>query len=99
MICPKGVVEVNKLCASGCRWEEIVEVEETILHEHLPLLKYGLKYALPAGKSRIYLVRRRDGKEFVFDGNRVKGLGRLGKALREKADSREITWNVKEVSD
>jgi len=73
-------------------------VEETVLQEHFPL-HYGLKYAVPAGKSRRYVVRRRDGREFIFDGNRVKGLGRLGKLLRQEAETRGLLWKVNEDSD
>jgi hypothetical protein len=77
----------------------VAVVEETILHEHLPILKGGLKYALPAGSSRGYLVRRQDGKEFVFDRNRLKGLGRFSKLLRQEAETRDIPWTTTETSD
>jgi hypothetical protein len=98
LVCPSGLVEVQRGQILSCRWEDIAQVEETILHEHLPL-KHGLKYVAPVGKSRSYVVRRRDGKEFVFDGNRVKGLGRLAKLLRQEAETRAIPWMIKEESN
>jgi Protein of unknown function (DUF3592) len=99
LICPKGLVQVDRLETLACRWEDVAEIQETVLREHLPLLKGGLKYALPSGSSKSYVVRRRDGKEFGFDRNCIKGLRRLAEHLRREAESRGIPWKTVEESD
>ena len=99
LICPRGLVQVQRGETLGCRWEDIAEVKERVVQEHLPILKGGLKYVMPIGKSHSYVVCRRDGKQFAFDGNRVKGLSRLARMIRQEADARGITWNIVEESD
>ena len=77
-------------------WEEIVAVEETVLHEHLPVLRGVARYALPTKQSRSYVVRRCDGERFLFGGDVIKDVALLAGVLQEEAERRVIPWIVKE---
>jgi hypothetical protein len=74
-------------------WGQIDSVRETVTQEYFPL-KGVAKYAAPMGQSRCFVVRRRDGVEFGFDGNTVKKLGTLARMIEEATRRRGIPWEV-----
>lgn len=74
-------------------WDNIASVQESVQQEYFPL-KGVAKYAAPMGKSRSFVVRRKDGVEFPFDGNTVKKLSTLAKIIELNVRQRGIPWEV-----
>jgi hypothetical protein len=77
-------------------WEEISSVQETHLYERPPLLKGVAKYALPKMKSKSFIVKIKEGEPFAFDGNTIKGHGKLAQMIKEETDRRTVPWEIVE---
>jgi hypothetical protein len=88
-------LDAGKLAIDVFRWDQIESVQETVKQEYLPL-KGVAKYAAPAGKARSYVVNRKDGKQFTFDGDSVKKVGKLARILQRQLGERGVPWNVAE---
>ena len=46
--------------------------------------------------SRSFVVTVRAGEPFAFDGNTVKGHGKLAEMIKEQTGPRNVPWEVKE---
>jgi hypothetical protein len=77
-------------------WSEIVSVQETHLYERPPLLKGVAKYALPKMMSTSFVVQRKVGEGFGFDGNTISEHEELADMIKEETDSRNIPWEIVE---
>jgi hypothetical protein len=93
LVCPAGFLCVRRTELQVFPWIQIERLQETVTQEYFPL-KGIAKYAAPIGKSRSFVVRRRDGVEFGFDGNTVKNLNTLARLLEEQSRHRSIPWEV-----
>jgi len=75
-------------------WDDISAINETILHERLPIGPAAL--LMPTKTSRTYTVRRRDGKEFRFHPTNMPNLDALATPLAKAAKERNISWQTTE---
>jgi len=97
-VCRDGFFTVYREKPGVCRidvfrWDQIDWVQETVKQEYFPL-KGVAKYAAPMGKYRSCLVHRKDGLEFVFDGDTVKKVGKLARLVQKQINERGIPWHV-----
>src|SRR5262245_14567424 len=67
LVCPGGLLCLGRTDVRAFPWDQVERVRETVTQEYFPL-KGVAKYAAPLGTSRSFVVRRRDGAEFAFDG-------------------------------
>jgi hypothetical protein len=81
-VCSNGLCFVPRGRFDVARWDEIESVQEVVFQEYFPL-KGIAKHALPFGKSRTYLVRRQDGREFAVNGKTSGGSAGLGRFWRK----------------
>lgn len=79
-------------------WDEIRLVEETVLHERLPLVKGVARQLMPTKTSRAYRVVRCDGKEFNFDGDTISRVSLLAGPLATGASRCGYEWRTQEVT-
>ncbi|HET6881166.1 MAG TPA: hypothetical protein VFI31_13480 [Pirellulales bacterium] len=87
-VCPDGFYYKLKGETIVFGWDEIRLVEETVLHERLPLVKGAARRLMPTKTSRAYRVVRCDGKEFNFDGDTLSRVSLLaGPLARYRAGS------------
>ena len=77
-------------------FDEIAKVEETIIHERLPIVKGAARHLLPTKTTRSYCVRRSDGEQFVFNANTIPRTSLLAGPLATAAKERNIPWTTKE---
>jgi hypothetical protein len=90
------------LCVTGpahpqfVRWAEVGEIQEVVLRDHAPI-NSKLRYLLPIGKTRRYVLRSAGGQEHGFDDNNVRSLARFRKILEHVASTRGIPWSVVEA--
>jgi hypothetical protein len=77
-------------------FDEIAKVEETIIHERLPIVKGAARHLMPAKTSRSYRVRRSDGEQFVFNANVIPRTSLLAGPLATAAKERNIPWTTQE---
>ena len=75
-------------------WDSVASVEETITHVRMHVLGEA-KYLLPKRESRLYTVRRKDGKTADFYEDNVKRLPEFVSLLHESLDHRPVRWIVK----
>jgi hypothetical protein len=78
------------------RWEEIDRIREIIIYERPPVVKGAASMLIPKKASHSYHVFCKSGKEYNFNGDSVKEIGRLGALLRERAEGRGLAWEVLE---
>jgi hypothetical protein len=97
VICRDGFLQEEGDNRSACRWDEITEVREVVVQEYFPL-KGPVKYVAPVGKSRKYIIVRREGPQFEFTGNTVQKIMRLGKMIQAEAGKRGIPCTTENVS-
>lgn len=95
LVCPAGFVCVRRGEVQVFPWDRIELVQETVTREYFPLAGVA-KYAAPMGESRSFVVRRRDGVEFRFDGNTVNKLNTLARMIGEATSQRAIPWDFVE---
>jgi uncharacterized protein DUF6585 len=88
-----GFVCVRRKEVQVFPWDQVERVRETVTQEYFPLQGVA-KYAAPMDTSRSFVVRRRDGLEFAFDGNAVKKVNTLAKMIEEAARERGIPWDI-----
>ena len=72
-------------------------VQETVIHERVPLAKGAAKLLMPIKKSHSYVIRRHDGEEFSADVNNLADVGFLAAALRTEAQQRGTPWEIQEL--
>lgn len=81
-------------------FNEIQLVEETILHERLPLAKGAAKriakHLLPTKTSRSYRIMRCDGKEFELTVNMIPRVSMLAGPLTTAAAKYQFEWQTLE---
>lgn len=74
------------------RWEEVVECQEEIINETLPILR-----VLIANKfAHYYIIVRNDGAKFRVSANSIRDHDALGAILRERCEAGLIPWSVTE---
>jgi hypothetical protein len=95
-VCPDGFYYTKKRETGVFAWDEIQLVEETVLHERLPLVKGPAKHLMPTKTSRSYRVVRCDGTEFSFDGNTIRRVSLLAGPLATAASKHAFPWQVSE---
>jgi hypothetical protein len=78
-------------------WDTIVEVNEDRVHEKPPILKGAGKLLMPTLVSKSYLVVAKDIGIFQFDGDKIKGQGKLAKMIKEETDKRNVPWVVEDI--
>ncbi|HEX5445434.1 MAG TPA: hypothetical protein VFW87_16530 [Pirellulales bacterium] len=96
VVCADGFYYEKKGKTDVFAWMEIASVEETVLHERLPIVKGPARQLMPTTTSRAYRVRRCDGKEFFFDGNILSRPSLLAGPLATAAQARGIAWTTAE---
>ena len=79
-------------------WDEIQLVEETVLHERLPLVKGAARHLMPTKTSRSYRVVRCDGKEFIFNQNVIPQVSLLAGPLATGASRCGYEWRTQETT-
>ena len=77
-------------------WDEVVRVDEAIVHEKLPIVKGVAKMLIPSKTSRSYTVTRCDGISFFFDENVIPRTSLLAGPLSGAHRTHEIIWIVTE---
>lgn len=77
-------------------WQDILLVRETHLYERPPILKGAAKYALPKTMSKSFVVKRKDGQDFAFNGTTIKGHTKLAAIIKEETDARQVPWEIVE---
>jgi hypothetical protein len=92
-----GILKRTAKLQSHLLWTDIVEVQEIITYEQLPIVKGAAKLLVPKVASRSYTVRPANGEGFVFEPNSIKNLPALAKLLRAAAKRGEILWVVTEL--
>jgi hypothetical protein len=93
-ICSEGFYCTARGETDVFAWDEIVAVEETVVHESLPLVKGPAKHLMPKVTSRSYVVKRCDGKEFNLDDNILSRPLALVAPLRAATLKRKTPWKV-----
>src|SRR5262249_17598748 len=96
-VCANGLYFVWARSAEAVPWEQIESVTVTVAQEYFPLKGIASK-ALPMGKSRSYVIRRKDGYEVGVDANAVRRIGRFGQILEERAEQHGFKWQVVQAS-
>jgi hypothetical protein len=85
-----GFAYVYRGATEICLWEQIAEIREVFTQESIRILK------VPGGSlknvDRSLIIRRKDGKDFQFTVNTVKGVGRLANHFAEARDKYDIPW-------
>lgn len=85
-----GFAYVYRGSTETCLWDQIAEIREVLTHESVRILK------IPGGAlkniDRSLIVWRKDGKEFRFTVNTIKGVGRLANHFAEARDKYGIPW-------
>jgi hypothetical protein len=80
-------------------WDKIVSVRETVLTQHIPIVKGVARRAMPTTMNHSYVVLRSDGEEFAFNGTTVKGVKGLAGIIRRHTSKYEVPWEVVEEHD
>ncbi len=80
-------------------WDNIAFVRETHIFERPPIFHWPLVLLLPRFMSKTFLIHRRDGKEFVLDGNTARGHEKLATMIQEETEPRGVPWQIVEMSD
>lgn len=86
----------SRQSAEDVPWAQVRRIRETILYERPPILKGPAKLLIPKVASTSYTVVTATDKEYGFDGNSVKAIGRLGGILRKVADRLSLSWETVE---
>jgi hypothetical protein len=95
-VCPEGFYFSQRGERVVFAWDEIQLVEETVLHERLPLAKGVAKHLMPTKTSRSYRVVRCDGREFAFDVNTIPRVSLLSGPLTTAAKRCGFEWRTQE---
>ncbi|WP_254507878.1 hypothetical protein [Anatilimnocola floriformis] len=73
-------------------YDEILKVQEAIVHEHLPIVKGPAKRLMPTRTAAFYSVTRRDGVVFSFDENLMPHISWLAGPLKMAAAEHQFDW-------
>jgi hypothetical protein len=95
-VCPDGFYFIRQGETVVFGWDEIQFVEETVLHERLPLVKGAARHLMPTKTSRSYRVVRCDGKEFYFNANVIPQVSLLSGPLTTGAGRCGFEWRTQE---
>jgi hypothetical protein len=71
-------------------WVDVIRIEEQFIEDAVPPELSPMDMAFPPTVIRQFVVVHRDGRQFSFDQERVKRLGRLGTLLKEIASQKAI---------
>ncbi len=77
-------------------WVEVVQVQEQVLHEKLPIVKGPAQKLVPTKAVRTYTVTRCDGEQFYFDENVIPRPSLLSGPLSSAAKRLNIPWHTSE---
>jgi hypothetical protein len=72
-------------------WGDVTRIEEQFIRDRVPLKLGG---PLMSQTFRRFVVVCRNGRQFAFDYENIRRIGRLGKRLREIALARSIQWVI-----
>jgi len=98
--CPGGLFSASQTRVHWvASWDRARAIRETVMHEHLPIVKSIARHAMPVRTNHSYSLMRDEGTDLVFTGNEIKEIGRFGDLLRETALTRQIPWERVEVRD
>jgi hypothetical protein len=97
-LCPDGFYFNRRAETLVFGWDEIQLIEETVLHERLPIVKGAAKHLMPTKTSRSYRVVRCDGKEFAFNANIIPRVSLLAGPLATAAGRFGIEWRTQETT-
>jgi hypothetical protein len=89
----EGFVCINRKEHQLFLWSQVQKVRETVSREYFPLDGIA-KYAVPMGKSRSFMVWRRDGVLVGFDGDTVKKVVKLARLIEEGTRPYGIPWEL-----
>jgi hypothetical protein len=90
----RGLAYVYRGTIELCLWPDLAEIREVFTHESLQVLK--VPGAAIKNIDRSLIVKRKDGKEFRFTVNSIKGISRLARHLKEVSEQHKIPWQVVE---
>lgn len=73
-------------------WEQIAGVREVYTHESMKILK--IPGASIRNIDRSLVIHRKDGKEFHFTVNSIKGVGRFADHLQAASQKHSLPWQT-----
>jgi hypothetical protein len=77
-------------------WNEIAAVQETVLHEKLPLVKGPAKHLMPTKTSSSYAIERTDGEKYRLTASDTAKFQILADAIRDASKAHGFPWQVVE---
>ena len=79
-------------------YADILHVEETVVHEHVPIARSVTEKAMPKVTSYCYEIYRCDGERFYFDDSNLPRTSLLSGPLSEARRAHGFAWNRNEIT-
>ena len=95
-ICEQGICCADGKSVKVFPWNEVTSIEEKVIHEHLPIVKGPLRYAMPTKTTRSYKICREDGEKCLCAPGNVENFSVLEQLIRDQAKQRNIAWSTTE---
>jgi len=99
-VCTHGFRNCRGATDVSVRWTDISRIKETIRYDYDTALgkKLRTKIRLPTVTNciRSYRIMTKEGEEFCFNGNSIKGIKRFAELLREHANRLSLLWETVE---
>ncbi len=97
-ICKHGFYFSRRGVVSVFGYADILHVEETVVHEQVPIARSVTEKALPKVTSCCYEIYRCDGERFYFDESNLPRTSLLSGPLSKAKLAHGFAWNRNEIT-